>query len=72
MAPPGVPSNGNKRRRLGEQSGSMMGRSTQEKEELTKWYDPEQNPNERRKIRQGMRENTRMLHGKFSCKSDIC
>jgi hypothetical protein len=61
---------GNKRRRLGEQglSTGEQGRQTEAERaaaEDRKYYDPEQNPEERRKVRQGLRNNTRELHGKY-------
>jgi hypothetical protein len=82
MAPPGIPAAGNsgprtaKKRRLGEQGSSTAGRAFMEigsaqGEGDLQYYDPNQDPEERRKVRQGLRENTRALHGErtlLSCK----
>ncbi|KAF2434394.1 Nse4-domain-containing protein [Tothia fuscella] len=61
MAPPQAPAA--KRRRLEERGVSVAttedGRARNEED--LKWYDPNQDPSERRALRQGMRENTRQL-----------
>lgn len=58
-----------KKRRFGEQGHIRASRqkqpatSTTEQDEDKRFYDPEQDPEERRKVRQGMRNNIRELHG---------
>jgi hypothetical protein len=73
MPPPGNAAAGNsgpravKRRRLGEQGGSVATRSSDEDEEdeTLRYYDPNQDPEERRQVRKALRDNTRELHGKL-------
>jgi hypothetical protein len=75
MAPPGNHATGNsssravKKRRLGEQGSLTASRATTEgvQGEDLQYYDPNQDPEERRKVRQGLRENTRALHGESGC-----
>lgn len=63
MAPPNAPST-TKRRRLGEH-GSSTGPRVEDNDKNKKFYDPEQDGEERREVRRGIRENTRNLHGKW-------
>lgn len=68
-----VPATGaNKRRRLGEHGRpvpTQRRHATHEDDEDKNYYDPEQDPEERRKVRQGLRNNARELHGMLPYRS---
>jgi len=56
----------NKRRRLADAGSSMAGRRREDgdsEDEDLHFYNPNQDPEERKRIRQGMRDNLRKLHG---------
>lgn len=64
-----VPANPNKKRRLGEQGQSTAAPQATQAElddEDKRFYDPEQAPEDRRRVRMGMRENARELHGELT------
>jgi hypothetical protein len=61
----------NKRRRLTEQKGKAPQSQTAHEKQLeevndTEFYDPDQNPEERRAVRKGLRDLTKDLNGKLA------
>jgi hypothetical protein len=71
MAPPRVPGSqngrGNKRRRLGENTASTASRTTENDEENGKeYFDPNQDPEERRDVNLGYRKLDREWNGEHS------